>query len=299
MLVSGGAGFIGSRLCTALAARGSEVHALTRSAPPEGDGPVRWWQLDLADPEATRAVIGAVRPDTFYHLASHVVGARDLANVWPSFRDNALTTVNALVALSETGCGRCVLAGSLEEPDMTAGEAVPSSPYAAAKAASTLYGNLFSSLYGLPVTRARIFMVYGPGQTDLRKVVPFTIRTFLDGRTPRFASLRPVDWIYVDDVVDGLIAAAATPDAAGRTVDLGSGEMVTVRDLILTLADLMHVPGPIAFEPVEERAMEQVRRADAAATRALTGWSCRTGLREGLGESIRFYETLFRKSPSE
>lgn len=290
VLVSGASGFIGSHLCEELVRRGYEVHALSRSARPERPGPVRWWQLDLSDPAETLSTFSRIKPDIFFHLASHVVGARDLAAVYPTFRDNALSTVSALSALAKTGCQRCVLADSLETPNMSAGDTTPSSPYAAAKATSTLYGNMYAELFGLPITNARIFMVYGPRQNDVKKVVPYSIRCFARGSAPKFGSLRPVDWIYVSDVVDGLIAAATSEASLGKTVDLGSGELVRVRDVIRRIGALMDVKREIVFEPLNERPLEQVRKADVALSRSLIGWEPKTTMSAGLRNAINYFQ---------
>lgn len=289
-LVSGAAGFIGGHLCEKLLRDGVEVHGLTRRDPPEDGGGITWHRADLADADAARALMRAVRPDTFFHLASHVAGTRDLAAVAPTFRDNLAGTVSALTAIAEAGGARCVLAGSLEEPDIGAGETMPSSPYAAAKAAQRLYANLFSELYGLEITTARIFMVYGPRQYDVKKLIPYTIRALLAGERPSFTSgVRPVDWAYVEDVAAGLIAAARAPQAGGRIVDLGSGALVTVRAVVETIARDLGREDAIAFGDVAERPMEQVRKADVAASAQAIGWRPATPLDAGLRRTIDFY----------
>lgn len=289
-LVTGASGFIGGRLCQRLIEGGAEVHAVSRHAVPQRSDRLRWWRTDLAEADAVRSLVRSVRPDVVYHLASHVSGAREVAAVLPTFRDNLASTVNLLVGLTQTGCARCVLAGSLEEPDAADAAAVPCSPYAAAKAASSLYGRMFFELYGLPVVTMRLFMVYGPGQRDTRKLVPYTITSFLDGRIPSFSSgRRPVDWIYVDDVVDGLIAAGLDDGPAGYTADLGSGVLITVREVVLEIARLMGIGDDIAFGGVPDRPLERVRRADVAHTRGLLGWAPRVSLTEGLQRTIEYY----------
>ncbi len=292
-LVSGASGFIGSRLCARLCALGFEVHGISRrEVSPVQDG-IHWHRANLADFDSARAVVRAVRPDLFFHLASHVSGSRDLAALMPTFRDNLASTVHVLTALAETGCSRCVLAGSLEEPDFGRGQIVPGSPYAAAKGATSLYAGLFHELYGLPVAMARIFMVYGPGQRDTAKLVPYAIRSFLRGEQPSFSSgVRLVDWVYVDDVVEGLIALVRDPRAEGRTVDLGSGELYTVRDVVLEIANLIGVEDSITFGCLPDRPMEQVRRANLADTEATIGWRPRIGLSEGLGRTVAAYRRL-------
>lgn len=114
-----------------------------------------------------------VQPATVYHLASHVMGAPDLQHVLPTFRANLQSSVNLLTAAAETGCGRLVMTGSLAEPEPSRGEMFPVAPYAAAKWASSGYARMFHALYGVPVVLARVFMVYGPAQKDLSKLIPY------------------------------------------------------------------------------------------------------------------------------
>ncbi|MFN0162060.1 MAG: NAD-dependent epimerase/dehydratase family protein, partial [Burkholderiales bacterium] len=179
------------------------------------------------------------------------------------------------------GCGvrRIVLAGSFEAPDP--GDA-PTSPYAAAKAASHIYARLFHAVYGLPVVQARIFMTYGPGQPST-KLLPTITREFLAGVAPRLVSPhRPVDWIYVDDVVDGLIALAEAPGVEGRVVDIGSGVLTTIGELAAVLQRLCGATVSAQIDAGAARGAERVAVADLAVTRTLIGWQPRLDLDAGL-----------------
>jgi len=289
VLVTGASGFIGRHLCHRLAALSAEVHAITRGQGPKIEG-VRWWPADLADFDSTRAVIQAVRPEIFLHLASLVSGARELAAVLPTFRNNLESTVNVLVCLAEIGCERCVLAGSMEEPDLAAGQFAPGSPYAAAKQASAAYGRLFFDLYHLPVLTLRFFMVYGPGQGDTKKLIPYTITSLLAGGSPKFSSgARPVDWIFVDDVVEGLVSAAFDRGPAGYSADLGSGALVTVREIVLEIARQMGSAKELTFGGAADRPLEQVRRADLKQAAERLGWAPKVPLSAGLLRTIDYY----------
>jgi nucleoside-diphosphate-sugar epimerase len=204
VLVTGASGFIGARLCARLAALGAEVTATSRT-PFASESSIAWQHCDLSDASATENLIGLARPERVFHLASHVVGTRATSAVFPTFESNLVSTVNLLTAAERSGCQRVVLTGSLEEPDPGPEWPIPSSPYAAAKLAANAYGRMFHALFGLPVVILRVFMVYGPGQRDHAKLVPYVITSLLKGETPRLGSgLREVDWIYVDDVVDAL-----------------------------------------------------------------------------------------------
>ena len=97
-----------------------------------------------------------------------------------------------------------MLAGSLEEPDTA--DAVPTSPYAASKLGARARASV-QRLMGLQVTVLRVFIVYGPGQRDVGKLVPHTILSLLRGDPPRISSgVREIDWIYLDDVVEAFLA---------------------------------------------------------------------------------------------
>lgn len=293
VLVTGASGFLGARLCERLTAAGAVVAAVSRTARSERSGGPRWLTGDLSNADHASRLVEASSPDYVFHLASHVYGARDLALVAPTFRDNLTTTVNLLTALAERSCRRVVLAGSLEEPDPGEAFAVPSSPYAASKFAASAYGRFFHALYGTPVAIARIFMVYGPGQKDLDKLVPYVALSLLRGESPGLSGgTREVDWIYVDDVVEGLAAMALADASDGRTVDLGSGELTTVREVAETLAGIVGGPAEPTFGALADRAMEQVRVADVEATRERIGWSPGVSLREGLSRTVDWCREL-------
>jgi nucleoside-diphosphate-sugar epimerase len=149
---------------------------------------------------------------------------------------------------------------------------------------------MFHALFGTPVVIARPFMVYGPGQLDGRKLVPYVTRSLLRGIAPDLSSgTRAVDWIYVDDVVDGLLALSATPGIDGETFDVGSGQLVPVRDVVLQLADLIGPAVQVEFGAVPDRPLEQVRVADATHTKARIGWGAQVALRDGLERSVKWY----------
>jgi nucleoside-diphosphate-sugar epimerase len=247
--------------------------------------------MDLSDASNVSRLVSEVRPDFVFHLASHVAGSRSRDLVLPTFRDNLASTVNLLLAAAETSCRRFVLTGSLEEPDSPSDP--PSSPYAAAKTAARLYADLFHALYSVPVVKARLFMVYGPAQRDERKLVPYVIRCLLAGEPPRLSpGQRPVDWIYVDDVVDGLIAMACAPKAIeGKRLDLGSGSLVTVRCVVERLVALIGAAVTPDFGALPDRALEQVRKADTDSTREQTGWMPAVPLDEGLRRTVEWCRT--------
>jgi len=268
-------------------ATGMEVHGVSRVARSTPDG-IHWWTADLSDAGAADRIVRQIRPDAIFHLASHVSGDRALGTVASTLRDNLVTTVNLLTAAADTVGTRMVLAGSMEEsaPD----DLAPRSPYAAAKTAATAYAQLFDQHYGLPVVNLRVFMVYGPGQRDDTKLVPYVISSLLRGEEPRLSSgMREVDWVYVDDVVAAFVAAAESPKAPGSTVDVGSGELVSIRSLVERIVPLVGGEVLPAFGALPDRPGERPRVADVAPGRELIGWEPSTPLDLGLARTVEWF----------
>jgi len=173
---------------------------------------------------------------------------------------------------------------------------VPSSPYAAAKFAASAYGRMFHALYKTPVAILRLFMVYGPGQQDLRKLVPYVTLSLLKGQTPELSSgARKVDWIYVDDVVAGYLAAATAKGVEGSTIDLGSGRLDTVRTVVEELVGLINPHVQPLFGSIPERVLEQTRTADVERSSRLLGWRTQVSLHDGLERTAEWYREQLQR----
>jgi UDP-glucose 4-epimerase len=290
VLVTGASGFIGARLCERAGKLGAVVHGVSRRSSPAASPAVHWEQLDLTDEAAVRAVARRVQPHVVLHLASEVSGDRSAEAVLPMLHANFVAAVNVMLACHEVGCRRVVLAGSMEEPDLGDPDAVAQSPYAAAKWAALTYAQMFRALYELSVVHLRIFMVYGPGQRDLRKLIPYVTTSLLRGEPPELMSGdREVDWVYVDDVVDAFLAAAVAPGAYGASLDIGSGELVTVRAVVAHLRRLVGGSVEPSFGALPDRRLERVRVAEPASAATAIGWRPRTPLEDGLARTVEFY----------
>jgi len=283
-LVTGATGFLGSRLVAHLVGRGISVTGTTRSTAPPARNGVRWRRCDLTKPTAVTDLFAETRPAVVFHLASHVSGSREPEHVPVTLAGNLTAAVNVLLAALQVGSQRVVLAGSYEEPEPGA---APRSPYAAAKAGATAYARMFSSLYGLSTVVLRPAMIYGPGQPDTSKLIPYVARCLLAGETPVLGSgRRPIDWVYIDDVVEAFEMAATTPRVDGEAIDIGSGELHTIAEVVSVLRVVTGASVDAEFGGLPDRPAEQVLAADTARAERLLGWRATTTLEEGLTRTV-------------
>lgn len=289
--MTGASGFIGRHLCRRLVAKNVEVHGVSRHEPEETDAGIYWHRADLTVSSEAEKVMKSIKPDSIFHLSGAVTGNRKIEYVVPTLQTNLVSTIYLMTEAAELGCNRFILTGSLEEPDPGA-PAIPASPYAAAKWSASGYARMFWELYRLPVSIARLFMVYGPGQMDTSKLVPYVILSVLRGESPKLSGgQRLVDWIYVDDVVDGLVQMADAPGIEGQTVELGSGNLVTIREVVEEIMRLMDSSVRPLFGALPDRPMEQVRVADLESSHRKIAWKPRTPLTSGLRQTIDWYSS--------
>jgi nucleoside-diphosphate-sugar epimerase len=292
VLITGAGGFLGACLARDLLAEGHDVHLLVR-------GPSPNWRLaglhgrytphhaDLRDAPAVRAAVSAARPEVIYHAAAHGAfhGQGDRASILAS---NVLGTANLLDALHGRDYRVLVHTGSSSEyghrdrPLRADDRLEPRTDYAVAKAASTLLCHA-EALKGRPVVTVRIFSAYGPWE-DPGRIASYVMRCCLQGVPPQVTSGRqPRDFIYVDDVI-ALLRAAADPALRGAVLHAGTGRPQTVRDLIETVVPLCgggRLAARYGAEPT--RADEPACWvASVEDTQARTGWRPRHDLASGV-----------------
>jgi len=292
VLVTGASGFIGSALSKKLLKLGAIVYGVSRRNIKTDDG-IKWYKGDLSDLDFVTALIKEIKPDYIYHMASHVCGARNYENMELTFKSNLVTTFNLLLTIHNIACKRIILAGSFEEVNSNSDISIPSSPYAAAKFAALNYALLYHKLFNTPVCIASIYMVYGPGQKDLKKLIPYVILNTLNQESPKLTSgNRNVDWVYVDDVIDALIKMLLTPGIEGESIDIGSGKSIKTKKMVNMLINLIDSHVKPQFWVLNDRVMEQEKNARVSETFDKIGWYQKTELRIGLSNTIQYFSNL-------
>jgi nucleoside-diphosphate-sugar epimerase len=272
---------------------GAVVHGTSRRRVALDNGRWSHSSVELTNADEVDELISNVQPDYVMHLASCVTGKREIEWIRETMAGNLQTAVNVLVAAQEAGVEKTVLAGSLEEPDASEAAPVAASPYGVSKWCASAYARTMHALYGTRSATARIFMVYGPGQQDLKKLVPYVCLSAARSEAPELMSGgREVDWIYVDDVVNGLIRLALAGPDDGSYVDIGSGELVTTGEIAERICRLAGTGVAPILGALPDRAMEQVRKADVAATQDVLDWRPTTGIDDGLRQTLDWYRAL-------
>jgi UDP-glucose 4-epimerase len=296
ILVTGGAGFIGSNLVDALLARGDEVTVLDdlstgrlQNLDAALEAGATLFEGSVADPAAVAAALAAARPEVIHHLAAQIDVRRAVEDPAFDATVNVVGTATVLEAARRAGVRRVVLAstggaiyGDADVvPTPEDAEPRPLSPYAASKRSAEVYMDLYRRLYGLSTFSLRLANVYGPRQDPQGEagVIAIYCGRAVDGghATVYGDGLQTRDFVYVGDVVDAFVAAGDS-DAAG-CCNVATGRETTVLELAETLG--------LVPEPAPERAGE-VRRSclDPSAAARLLGWRARTSLAQGLQQTV-------------
>lgn len=307
VLVTGGAGFIGSHLCALLCRQGRAVVVLddlsTGSRANLQGLPVRLIEGSVADPEAVARALEGVRK--VVHLAALPSVARSVERPLDTHLACATGTATLLDAARRTGA-RVVYAGSSSAYGNQAAEQKheglredPLSPYAAAKLAGELYCRSFARVYGLSIVVTRFFNVFGPRQpadSPYSGVIAAFCRALLDGRPARIDGdgLQARDFTYVEDVVEGVLRCLDSDSTGCETVNLAYGRSTTVRDVYAALRALLlqrlgprPVPEPVQAPPRPGDVRHSL--ADPSRAMARFGFSPRIGFAEGLARTFDWY----------
>jgi UDP-glucose 4-epimerase len=299
-VVTGGAGFIGSHLVDALLRRGHRVRVVDdfstghRRNLPDGVELLCGGVNDLAE----GAVHGA---DVVYHLAAQVSVPKSVEDPLGSHRSTESSTLAVLHAAQRAGVRRVVIASSSAVygdrpalPKKELHEPAPASPYAVAKLCSEIHAKHWADHRGLETVCLRFFNVYGPRQdpkSPYAAAIPIFLSALMsDQPVPIFGDGKQTrDFTYVDDVIQGVIAAGTAAEASGRVYNIAAGRGITVLELVETLARQLGVQARLSLLPPRAGDIKHSRADIAAAARDLQ-YAPRTTLKEGLVRTVDWFK---------
>ncbi|HZB45514.1 MAG TPA: SDR family oxidoreductase [Pyrinomonadaceae bacterium] len=306
VLVTGGAGFVGSHIAAGLAGRGARVRVIDdlstghRENLEEIGGDVDFVRGSLNDADDLRRALEGV--ELVFHEAAIPSVPRSVERPLESHRACAEGTIALLDAARAAGVRRLVYAASSsaygDQPTLPKQEEMapqPLSPYAAAKLAGEFYCQVWARTYGFETVALRYFNVFGPRQdpsSQYSGVISRFISALMTGERPAIYGdgEQSRDFTYVSNVVDANLRAAEAAGVAGQVVNVANGEKTTLNQLLDTLKQ---ITGKTDVEAeYRDTRVGDVRHSLADITRAreLLGYEPKVGLEEGLRKTIEWWK---------
>lgn len=297
VMITGGAGFIGSHLCEEVLKLGKQVIVVDDlSTGKESNLPpgVRFIRADISELDKLRDAM--IDMDIVFHVAAQPSTRSSIEDPDLDFRSNALGAYNVLLAAREAGVRKVIYTSSsavygepkklpLSEADLP----VPGTPYGASKLCGEHYCTAFTSVYGLPCSCLRPFNVYGRREnldTSLDEVAQYT-KAVIEGRpvTVYGDGNQTRDFVYVGDVAHAHILAADSEKSTGKVFNIGTGLEMSINDLVKKIEEVTGKKAEVQHRPWPEG---DIRReyGDISMAQKILGYSPETELTEGIRQLI-------------
>jgi len=309
ILVTGGAGFIGSNLVKKLLLLNAEKIIIVDDLSsgfkwllPESDR-IKLYVGSILNDEILRKAFSE-KPEIVYHLAAHFANQNSIDHPETDLLVNGLGTLKVFEYCHIAGVERVVFAGSGcsvygHSAPLPYREDMPptlhyDTPYQIHKLLGELYAYWMHDYYGLPVTVVRYFNVYGPGEVPgrYRNVIPNFIYWALKKRPLPITGTgeETRDFTYVEDAVEATLRATIVKEAVGEAFNIASGKEVKIIDLAKMVNKLIGNPAGIVFKPRRDWDRSTRRRASIEKARKILGYEPKVEFKEGLKRTIQWFK---------
>jgi UDP-glucose 4-epimerase len=305
VLVTGGAGFIGSHLARALEARDHSVRVLDdfssgkRANLADLDGRVEIVEGSILDGATLERAMDGV--EVVYHEAAIPSVPRSIAAPMASHEANATGTLNVLEVARRKSVRRVVYAGSSsaygETPTLPKVETMataPLSPYAVSKLTGEHYCQVYARAFGVETVVLRYFNVFGPRQdpnSQYAAVIPRFVTAALEGRRPVIFGdgTQSRDFCYIDNVIEANLLAADAREASGKVFNVACGRATDLNQVVKLIAGALNT----SLDPTYETGrVGDVKHslADITAARKVLGYTAQISFEDGLSRTIEWYK---------
>jgi nucleoside-diphosphate-sugar epimerase len=299
--VTGASGFVGANLVNRLVRDGHEVLVMVRPSSDlwrmeDSKSKVKFVFADLSTISSVKEEICSFKPDVVFHLAWKGGNSRKFLNDDSQILDNLPGSLELVKIAHEAGSscfiylGSCVEYGRYQVPVKESDTAEPQNLYGLSKLTTLKLSEELCALYGVRFVAVRLFWAYGP-MDDANRMIPSVTEKLIAGERPGLTGGEQLwDFLYINDVIDGLLAIAQSLRAEG-IYNLGSGCPISIREVVSMLRDQVDPKLELGFGEVPY-APDQVMHLEADITKLsqATGWRPRTTMADGIQQTVAWHK---------
>jgi len=299
VLVTGGSGFVGSRLSASLASRGAHVYNLDLNKPMFNDNPnVNFCQVDLTNRKDVFSAVTSIKPEVVFHLAATISRASEFDMLYRMIDTNLVATINLFNCLRHvTPLQSVIVAGTAEEyginkvPFRENLRENPISPYSFSKACMSHLCRLVYNLYEIPTAVLRATLAYGPGQAEVM-FIPSLIKSLL--RNEKFlmtAGEQTRDFLFIDDLIEAYLLAGSSDSVAGEILNIGFGKSYRIQDVAKKIGKILGKEHLLSLGDISYRKFEVMEyQVDFSKARRLLNWIPKIDIDQGLQLTIEGFQ---------
>jgi nucleoside-diphosphate-sugar epimerase len=311
ILITGGLGFVGVNLASALISHGIEpviLDYILDDSPidtryiPFNLNEIEYFNIDLTDRRAILDFMGKFTPDYVIHLASLTDLTKDFNTAISSVEVNIKGTIHLLESINKFHVTSFVfmstsdLYGGVQPPFHEDQVVIPASPYSASKVSAEMYCLMFNRVFNLPVTILRSFNLFGKYQRTNR-IIPHIILKLLKGQSVELTSGRQKrEFNYVENLIEAIFLSLKNPKSHGKTINVGTGESISIRDIALKIARKFDLIENLKFGAIQHRPNEiWDMYCDNTRAKTILNWEPKIKLDEGLNQTIEWFQETFKQ----
>lgn len=295
VVVTGSSGFVGTHLVSHFVNKGASVLGITRHP----KNPAQEKKIDTCDKHEVFSSVKLFAPDVVFHLASEALVEEGQEHPYETFVNNIVSTLNVLESCRTLEIPRIIVAstahvyGDTKAPFRENEPARPSRPYETSKTCTDLIAQSYADSYNLPVLIPRFVNIYGPGDTNMTRIIPKTIRAILRDESPTLWDGRARrDYLFIDDVVRAYELLVGIPSETlerNRIFNFATGKSVTAKKLMEKIVALMQKDTKIQ-RIISPRTHELTRQnVSWQKAKRILGWEPETNLDAGLQKTIDWF----------